>query len=203
MKAGKCLFVVCAIVIAHVAGGAEIRNVTAKQRYPWNGKVDITYEVVGDVSEGLPVWRRPVLVVSATNRVDGAYYIATVNALTGYTGLDEGTHHLVWDLNKQGLQFRSDDVVFTVAVASVTNGSYDARPMYCVVDLSSGVNASVYPVTFFAAPPAGGFNVDEYKTTKLVMKRLESGSFKMGSSQNVTLTEPFYIGIFEVTQRQY
>ncbi len=74
---------------------------------------------------------------------------------------------------------------------------------YCVIDLSAGANASSYPVTYLAAPPSGGFNVDAYKTTKLVLKRIESGSFMMGESVNVTLTKPFFIGLFEVTQKQF
>ena len=45
--------------------------------------------------------------------------------------------------------------------------------------------------------------MDEYKTTKLVMKRIEAGTFQMQNSQNVTLTKPFYMGLFEVTQKQY
>ena len=58
------------------------------------------------------------------------------------------------------------------------------------------------------APPSGGFNTTEYKTTKLVLKRVDSGSFIMGDDQKneshrVTLTKPFYIGLYEVTQRQW
>ena len=109
------MFAACAIVMACSADGAEIRNVTAKQRYPWNGKVDIMYEVVGNVLEGLPTMHYPVLVVSATDRVAGTSYASTSVALSGDTGTDEGSHHLVWDLKAQDLIFKSEDVVFTVA----------------------------------------------------------------------------------------
>ena len=76
---------------------------------------------------------------------------------------------------------------------------------YLVIDLSGGANAVRYPVAYLAAPPPGGFNTDEYKTTKLVLRRIEAGSFKMGENQDVsvTLTKPFFIGLFEVTQKQY
>ncbi len=84
----------------------------------------------------------------------------------------------------------------------------DAAAMYCVIDLSAGVNAVNYPVTYLDEPPAGGFNTDEYKTNKLVLRRIEPGTFIMGNDQSdathrVTLTKPFYCGLFEVTQRQY
>ena len=193
------MFAACSIVMACAANGAEIRDVTAQQRYPWNGKVDITYEVIGDVSEGLPEWYCPALVVSAINRVGGMRYVADASALTGDADYSEGAHHVVWDLKAQNIHFRSDDVVFTVAYSEEVKPSYQ----YCVIDLSAGSSVTSYPVTYLAEAPSGGFNVSEYKTSKLVLKRIEAGSFKMGGSYDVTLTKPFYCGLFEVTQRQW
>lgn len=79
--------------------------------------------------------------------------------------------------------------------------------LYCVIDISAGSNATNYPVSYLAAEPKGGWT-DEYKTTKLVLRRIEPGTFIMGEDQaneshRVTLTKPFYIGVFEVTQKQY
>ena len=81
---------------------------------------------------------------------------------------------------------------------------------YLVVDLSAGADAEAYPVTYLDEPPNGGFNTDEYKTTKLVLRRIEAGTFTMGESDcednpphQVTLTKPYYVGLFEVTQKQY
>ena len=107
------LFVVASCCLCSGFAAAEIRNVTAKQRFPWNGKVDITYEVVGDVTAGLAEWNSPVLSVVATNRVMRSSYTAAVNALSGDTGTPEGFHHVIWDLNAQGIKFKSDDVIFT------------------------------------------------------------------------------------------
>ncbi len=82
--------------------------------------------------------------------------------------------------------------------------------LYCVIDLSGGPNAMSYPVTYLNREPKGGFNTSEYKTTKLVLKRVEAGTFVMGDSSednnkphSVTLTKPFYMGLFEVTQKQW
>jgi len=78
--------------------------------------------------------------------------------------------------------------------------------LYCVVDLSCGSSALFYPVSFVsnaADIPVGTFNTDEYKTTKLVLRRIESGKFAMKGKFEVTLTKPYYIGIFEITQKQY
>jgi len=77
------------------------------------------------------------------------------------------------------------------------------HPIYCVIDLSSGPDASSYPVTYMSEAPSSWFNVDEYKTTKLVLRLIRPGSFKMCGRYYVTLTKPFFCGVFEVTQRQY
>ncbi len=87
-------------------------------------------------------------------------------------------------------------------------------PDYLVIDLSEGPTASNYPVLGLDAAPSGGWT-DEYKTTKLVLRRIPAGSFIMGSPENelgrggyetqreVILPQPFYIGVFEVTQKQW
>jgi len=174
----------------------QIRNVTAKQRYPWNGKVDITFEVVGDVTAGLPEWYMPPYIsVSALKQADGAKYEASNMAMSGDTETMVGVHHVVWDLNKQGLEIKSEDVVFSVAYAV-------RHKPYCVIDLSGGASASSYPVSYLTDIPLVGWT-DEYKTAKLVLRLIEPGSFKMGGSHDVTLTKPFYCGVFEVTQRQW
>ncbi len=90
---------------------------------------------------------------------------------------------------------------------------------YMVVDLSGGTNASSYPVSYYrtlADLPGGvGVNNDVYKTTNMVFRRIPAGTFVMGAptseigrnsdeaQHQVTLTQPFYIGVFEVTQKQW
>ena len=170
-----------------------VTDVVAKQRFPWNGKVDITYNVTGNIGAGLPEWNRPVLMLSVLDRSMGSNYVAQVSALSGDTGIEEGAHHIVWDLNAQDLQVKSEDMVFTVAYRI---------PLYCIIDLSAGENAMSYPVSYLLEEPEGGWT-DEYKTTKLVLRRIEPGSFMMNGSYDVTLTKPYYMGVFEVTQKQY
>jgi formylglycine-generating enzyme required for sulfatase activity len=88
------------------------------------------------------------------------------------------------------------------------------KDLYLVVDLSGGKDADKFPVTCLADMPKGGWT-DEYKTDKLVLRKLEPGTFVMGSPENekgrkstetqhkVKLTKAYYIGVFEVTQRQW
>ena len=92
-------------------------------------------------------------------------------------------------------------------------------PLYMVINLSDGTGASSYPVTYYRtlADVPGGANSDAYKTTNLLMRLIPKGSFTMGSpvvelgrslyfdetQHMVKLTKDFYIGVFEVTQRQW
>ena len=90
----------------------------------------------------------------------------------------------------------------------VVEGKTDAPPniktaTYMVIDLSGGSSAKSYPVTYLAAEPSGGFLNSTYRTTKLVLRRLNAGSFKMQGHTMTTLSKSFYMGIFEVTQKQY
>ena len=182
------------------AATPTITGVTAQQRYPWNGKVDISYTVTGDIAAEAK--QRAVfttLKVTAVDMVANTTNIAT--QLSGDLSMEDGAHTIVWDMDAEGLTFKSSNVVFCV--------SCETTPAtYCVIDLSAGANATSYPVTYLAEPPSDGFNVNEYKTTKLVLKRLEAGTFIMGEDQadeshRVTLTKPFFCGLFEVTQKQY
>ena len=174
-----------------------ITGVTAQQRYPWNGKVDISYTVTGNIAEEAK--QRAVLTSLKVSAIDMiANTTNTATQLSGDLSLAEGTHAIVWDMDAEGfsLPFKSANVVFAV--------SCEITPaMYCVIDLSGGANASSYPITYMSDPPSDGFNVNEYKTTKLVLRRIEAGSFKMGGAYNVTLTKPFFCALFEMTQKQY
>ena len=103
-----------------------------------------------------------------------------------------GKNVVEWDMAKDGIRLDNKAVTFKV----------EYWPTYLVIDLSGGTSATSYPVTTLMTPPAGGWS-DEYKTTKLVLRRIEAGSFKMDGSYDVTISKPFYMGVFEVTQKQY
>ena len=197
MKMFRVVMAAWSFILVFVTHAATptITGVTAQQRYPWNGKVDISYTVTGDIAaEAKQKAVLTSLKVTAQDKVVNKTYTAT--KLSGDRALTAGTHKFVWDMNAEGLTFKSSNVVFNV--------SCETTPAtYCVIDLSAGSSASSYPVTYLASPPSGGFNVDAFKTTKLVLRRIEAGTFKMQNTLNVTLTKPFFCGIFEVTQKQY
>ena len=90
-----------------------------------------------------------------------------------------------------------------------------AAGLYLVFNLSAGPDAVSYPIQHLDSMPRNGWT-DEYKTTKLVLRKIPSGTFTMGCNQTeigylgleaiphkVSISKPFYIGVFEVTQKQY
>lgn len=98
---------------------------------------------------------------------------------------------------------------FAFAMPTVATGHRSpAGRRYCIIDLSPGPNAQRYSVSWRDYDPSSSGWEDMYKTTKLVLRRIEPGTFIMGENQNdeshrVIFTKPFYIGVFELTQRQY
>ena len=87
-------------------------------------------------------------------------------------------------------------------------------PLYMVIDLKGGTHASSFHISYLEDIPEEGWT-DEFKTEKLVLRRIDPGTFTMGYSKtdgygfvttcqhDVTITQPFYIGVFEITQRQW
>ena len=126
---------------------------------------------------------------------------------------------LPWETVGSGLA--KDDGTFGIVDEALNGpGFYCVRAnapeadTYLVVDMSGGPSAAKWPVTELASIPDGGWT-DEYKTGKLVLRRIPAGTFTMGSptgelgrydrevQHQVTISRPFYMGVFEVTQRQW
>lgn len=181
----------------------NVENIKCQQRYPWNGMVDIDYTVTSD-DPNADVWVYPIGYDKDSNTS------MAPRALTGdgvNAPVKAGTHRMTWTVTEDYPDFHS--TAFTVKMIALVG----AAP-YMVVDLSGGVDALSYPVSYLSSVPEGGWG-DEYKTTKLVLRLIPPGSFMMGSPSDepgrrsyedlhgVVLTKPFYIGVFEVTQKQY
>ena len=175
---------------------ARIENVRARQRWPWNGKVDIDFNVVGDVTLGASADLQPYLVVTAKEIDTGLTYTITSDdkPLTGNTGTEEGHHRVTWDLDAHGLDIDSSNVEFTV--------TYQTVPLYCIINIPEDATG-VEHVTYMNASPVDGFNNGNYKKEKIVLRRIENGTFNLGKQYKVTLTQPYYMAMFETTIGQY
>ncbi|MCL1910183.1 MAG: formylglycine-generating enzyme family protein [Kiritimatiellaeota bacterium] len=92
---------------------------------------------------------------------------------------------------------------------------------YMVVDLSGGQFAESYSVSYLEQIPAEGWR-DEYKTSNLVLRLIQPGTYEAGAPQDevyrdqnftnrwrveqprtVVIEKPFYLAVFETTQRQW
>ena len=94
-------FGVATIALGAFAATPTITGVTAQQRYPWNGKVDISYTVTSDIAaEAKQRAAFASLKVTAIDKVANTTKVAT--QLSGDTALAVGTHKFVWDMNAEG-----------------------------------------------------------------------------------------------------
>lgn len=178
---------------------ASVSDVTARQRYPWNGMVDIDYTITGADTEDTAI------AVKVTDTDTGKVYTPT-NFLEVPPTV-AGRHRITWSTEADGLNLIASNVTVTVSllkydVAAITND------LFYVIDLSGGPDATRWPVSCLAAVPKGGWT-DEYKTTKLVLRRIEKGSISginggiYGAVSSITIDKPYYIGVFEVTSAQF
>ena len=84
--------------------------------------------------------------------------------------------------------------------------------LYMVIDLSAGADAAIFPVSYLDSVPVP--IPDEYKLSKILLRRIDPGTFMMGApigeprrgaderQRQVTLTDSYYIGVFELTEAQ-
>ncbi len=199
-----CVGLLTCAGFASFAAGPVVSNVRVAQR-PGTGILDITYDLADPDSDILSV-----AVNISTN--DGVSWFSPVASnLTGAVGLFASSPGVGRNIAWQGWR-ELPPLLFPGVKAQVI--ADDTVFPFLVIDLSGGTNAVSYPMTGLDSAPVGGWT-DEYKTTKLVMRKFLAGTYEMGSpvgelghgtneSQHaVTLTNGFYIGMFEVTQRQW
>lgn len=170
-----CFGLACAVE------AVTIENVAARQRYPWNGLVDISFEVVGDPAANVPEGKVVELSIAMTDQATGKRYKAT--NVTGDIEPTEGWHQVVWNLTAQGLEVYAPNAVFSVACE-------EKDSLYRVIDVSGGSTSEQYPVSFLNAVPEGSWR-DVYKTDKIVLRRIDGTN------------GVYYAGIFEITEAQW
>ena len=103
---------------------------------------------------------------------------------------------------RKDLWFNSGTQTCAIKTSTKPVNLYIGEKVYCVIDVSGGPSAASYPVSYLDTEPVNGWS-DEYKTTKILLRRCEAGKFMMQNNKEVTLTKPFYMGVFTVTQKQY
>ena len=180
----------------------KVKDVEAHQRYPWNGKVDIDFTIDSAVEGSIfTVCVEAKDTVGQTNVTLTTVRYDDKVALSSLEKLPAGRHRVTWDADTDVPGILIPSLAFSVSVW-VDGERVPDNGLYMVIDLSGYANVMGevrYSITYLTAVPEGGWT-DEYKTTKLVLRRIPAGQDPLG---RYTLTKDFYAGIFEVTEEQW
>lgn len=189
----------------------EIIDVAGRQRYPWNGLVDIDFELDSKATEPYMMKVTAFDNVGKTNLPVKSVFTPGVSTTNNPCMVTKDTSRIIWNAAADLPDgFKCTNVLVTCQDTRCTT----SEKLYCVINLAGGSNASSYPVTYLDSVPTGGWT-DEYKRTKLVFRRIEAGSFMMGSPDGetnrksnenlhrVNISKSYYVGVFELTENQY
>ena len=73
------------------------------------------------------------------------------------------------------------------------------KDLYMIIDLTKTGKSAI---SYLGDVPKKGWS-DDYKTKKIALRKIAPGSFEYSSGKSFKITKPFYIGVFELTQKQY
>lgn len=200
---------------ATAQAAVSISNVVVQQRWPWNGKVDIDYEVFSDSADD-SIFVYPDVKENDRNIAIAPRTLTGDGVETAMIGarVKPGKHRMTWHMDTDEPSLHSSSS--TITLHAVKGG------LYLVVDLSGGPDAETYPIRYSDTPP--DITTDDCRTTNLWLRLCLPGTFQMGSPSDeygrepgigdyitigketlhtVNLTKPFYMGVFELTQKQY
>lgn len=182
MKRKMMLGVVLLTVLTNAFADITVSDVEAFSGYPWK-EVVIGYTIAGANGN--------CFFLQAKDLESGKSYVA---ARTNVSGADftPGRHMLKWNMAADGIRIRSNRVEFSLKV-------WDLKD-YCVIDLAEGATAQHFPVEYVDKIDS---DINEQRQIKLCFKLIWPGKFKMQNQYDVTITKPFYMGIFPMTQKQY
>ena len=207
------------VSVSALAGNPTISDVIVHQRWPWSRLVDIDYVLDCDSGESMDI------VVEA---YDGPFSLKLPSdSLSGDVHrVQSGARRIVWDPTKTvyantGVlpEFRlklTPAPIPLYMIVDLTKSDEDEGQIEYVYesDLTNGVWGAWErnPVTnegtvIESVIWTGVTTNDIYKTDKLVLRRIPKGTFNLGTASpptiSTTLTTDFYVGVFQVTLRQW
>lgn len=178
------------------------QEITANKTVDENGKVNISFNLVAK-NESVTA---PVFSVKFVGSVDGkkSFYLKSLNG-DGATGIviGSGKKTVAWD--PSGNKIKSEDV--DKVNINVETDDVTEEATYLVLNLKT------HQMSYQKEEPSlkGGKN----KTKEIWFRRIEPGNFLMGSTatelgreedetqHNVSISQAFYLSIFETTQKQF
>ena len=185
--------------ILSAAPTVEIKSVA--QRWPWNNKLDITYEVTDGQDVAKNVFRRLVFTAKIGGEeftIDGVHDVGA-NA-------SSGVHTVTWTAPAG---YRTDNCSMSAALYPAAAPSGDD---YMIVNLVTG-EVSYEGLLATQADSNDRYNDGWYKTTNMVFRKIAAGgpypvgdtatNLSNNSPTNWVTDRAYYIGIYPVTQWQY
>ncbi|MBO7683628.1 MAG: formylglycine-generating enzyme family protein [Kiritimatiellae bacterium] len=220
MNVKKLIAVAAVAASAMAANAASVTIDSVAQRWPWNNKVDITYTVTDGQNHAAGVYCGIEFNVSVPGYGDILVHGYSLGASAEGDG--NGKQHTVTWTAPSGLKSTDCTISATLFTTNVPSGND-----YMIVNLSSG---EVYYEGLMTTQDASNsrYNVAEYKTSKLVLRKVPKwadhgdlpnagaltalGGYPTGDNVNYSSTnsrknwqtaKDYYIGMFLVTQKQY
>ena len=191
---------------------APVENVQALPSSNGDGLVAITFDLRSPSAQ-------TEVTVSVTDNTTGkpisvkTLLMADKSKATNPLNMESGLKRKIWWDARSDLGSGFYSAAMSVTVKAVVPTAKEDG-LYCVIDISGGATASWYPVTYMDEMPSGGWT-DEYKTTKIVLRKINAGGFKIYEwdytleppeeklVDQFVLSKPFYIGVFPITIAQY
>ena len=193
------------IGMATVACGANAAAITVdnvQQRWPWaSNKVDVTYTISGDDLDGKVA---KVVLKAIVNGV-------TLTAYNGpVTDAQPGTFNVTWENPPAGVKrddCKMEAYLYTLPVpegndymiVNLVTGEVKYEGIFANDDVLDGVSGQALSNVHY--------NVDKYKTTHMVLRKIPKGTYqakeRTGAFADWTTDRDYYIGIFCWTTAQY
>ena len=222
IKSVLCVAVSALAAMLNASDTPEVSNVQMSQQ-TMGRKVTITYEL-NNAPNGAVITFDVETNRTGTVTSDDADWVsiggaAVCNAKGDvWKKVSQGSRTITWrpDLSWEGHKISLDK---GGARAVVTAWALDNTPDYMVVDISAGAQPNTqkyYPSVDFL--PGGILGNDDYRTTKLVMRKIMAkdvewtmGSTTLETERNAAretthqakLESNYYIGVFPITQSQW
>ncbi|MBR5902296.1 formylglycine-generating enzyme family protein [bacterium] len=178
-----------------------VSDVGCLQMWPFSRSVVINYKLKGNEGDQFKI-----RFYGSTDQGATVFDLSERGTLSldGAEGIVAGAggRKTIWTPDESFRSVEIDDFKVKVEVQKLVNKTY------LVLDLETG------SASYLGDVPKGGWT-EEYKTKKLVLRKIPAGSFTMGSPEEelgrasnedrheIAVSKDFYIGIFEVTQKQY
>ena len=214
MKNKTFFAIILCMATAYMPSFAEttITVDSVRQRWPWNNKVDVTYTIAGDDATSNKVCK--VMLTTVINGNAYAVYNPGLNV-----NVKPGTYKITWDDAPAGVICDT----CTIKAEFYTSPAVPAGDDYMIVDLATGEVSyeGVFPASASLCGASGQklsnarYNVDKYKSTHYVLRKVPKGTYKTGDSvayptgnqlnndATWTTDKVYYMGVFPWTNYQY